>query len=401
MRVVHIARHGLLGGLETITRGLYAGLEAHGHANTVVAVGTEIAGLAQQGRQVRWAPELLVDDPAVEATAAERIEGLIGAIQPDVVSVHTMIRSRIAERLLGRVPTVYFAHEYGLFCPSGARLFERSDRVCDLRGVPDWRCLANAYLQRCNTRRPGRLWGTYARSRELGAWVRRADAIVCGSGYVAERCAENGFPLERLHALNYPVCIPTPPVPPAAAREPLVLFAGRVMPQKGLDYLLRAMALIATPCTLVVAGEGHELPRQRALATELGLGNRVSFRPDIVGPGLHALYARAAAVVVPSVWPEPFGLVGPEAMSFGTPVVAFRVGGIPEWLDHGETGFLVEPRDVRGLAERIESLLRDAVLAQRLGSRGREVAQERFSLDGYVDRVVRVFDAVRSCGARP
>jgi glycosyltransferase involved in cell wall biosynthesis len=84
-------------------------------------------------------------------------------------------------------------------------------------------------------------------------------------------------------------------------------------------------------------------------------------------------------------------MVGPEAMSYGLPVVAFRVGGVPEWLVDRETGFLVEPRDIDGLAQRIEQLLEDAPLARKLGERGRQMAMERFTITHHVDGLERVF----------
>ena len=82
--------------------------------------------------------------------------------------------------------------------------------------------------------------------------------------------------------------------------------------------------------------------------------------------------------------------------------MAFRVGEIPEWLLDGETGFLVEPKDVDALAERLELLLNDPALAQRLGLRGRQVAEERFTLDRHVDGSLRIFEsALGARGARP
>jgi glycosyltransferase involved in cell wall biosynthesis len=121
------------------------------------------------------------------------------------------------------------------------------------------------------------------------------------------------------------------------------------------------------------------------------VAGRVRFLGALDRALVQDLYRQAAVVVVPSVWPEPFGMVGPEAMSFGVPVVAFRVGGVPEWLHDGETGYLVEPRDIYGLAQRIELLLRDAPLARRLGERGRQLVQERFTIPQHVDRLEQIF----------
>ena len=101
--------------------------------------------------------------------------------------------------------------------------------------------------------------------------------------------------------------------------------------------------------------------------------------------GVEALYARAAVVVCPSVWNEPFGLVGLEAMAHSRPVAAFAVGGVPEWLTDGETGFLAPRRDTAALGAAVERLLRDPELAARLGRGGRRSLETRFSRERHMD----------------
>ena len=96
-------------------------------------------------------------------------------------------------------------------------------------------------------------------------------------------------------------------------------------------------------------------------------------------------------VVVPSTWPEPFGMVGIEAMAYGKPVIAFDVGGISEWLKDGETGFLVKLRDEVALAETLNLLLGDHSLAIRMGSKGREAVEKRFTPETHVDELLGRF----------
>jgi glycosyltransferase involved in cell wall biosynthesis len=102
-------------------------------------------------------------------------------------------------------------------------------------------------------------------------------------------------------------------------------------------------------------------------------------------------YHQASAVVIPSVWPEPFGMVGLEAMSYAKPVVAFHVGGIPEWLEDGVTGFLVPPGDVKGMAGKINLLLQNPKTAQEMGFRGREGVKEQFAADRYVAGLMETY----------
>jgi glycosyltransferase involved in cell wall biosynthesis len=142
---------------------------------------------------------------------------------------------------------------------------------------------------------------------------------------------------------------------------------------------------------LVIIGDGPFLSELKSQAHRLGILSEVSF-PGWLSPNeLKSYYRRCSMVVVPSTWPEPFGMVGIEAMSYGKPVLAFDVGGISEWLKHEETGFLVKPKDAIGLAKRIAFLLERPELARKIGAKGRETVKSRFVPDAHVDQLSSVF----------
>jgi glycosyltransferase involved in cell wall biosynthesis len=162
--------------------------------------------------------------------------------------------------------------------------------------------------------------------------------------------------------------------------ETRIIFAsGRAMPYKGIAVLLQAAAALRTSHPAVhfaYAGDGPALDefRREAAALQLTrfhfLGKRAD-TPDLV--------SSATIAVVPSLWAEAFGLTVAEAMAAGVPVVATRVGGIPELITHGETGLLVPPGDPSSLAGAIGILLDDPDLRRRMGARARETASQRFS----------------------
>src|SRR5205823_235601 len=181
--------------------------------NVLVCAGSPPAGLEQSGR-------LIYRQPTLGAEAAERLAVVVAETAPDLAFVHTGLDRTVAERLLALLPTINFVHIYNLFCASGGLYYERSDSICPLRGVPNWRCLASAYLEQCNTRRPNKLLRMYRQAKESAAWTRRADAILCASEYVAARCAENGFSRERVHVLPYPVVISHEGLPNRTPRDP-------------------------------------------------------------------------------------------------------------------------------------------------------------------------------------
>lgn len=164
------------------------------------------------------------------------------------------------------------------------------------------------------------------------------------------------------------------------------------MVHKGLQVLLTALATVAQPWTLNVAGDGHDGPRLQRLCAELQLSDRVEFLGRVDRDRMEALYREAAVVVAPSVWPEPFGMVGPEAYSWGRPVVATAIAGINEWLIDGKTGLAAAPGDVKQLAHQIQRLLDDPGLQTRLGAAGRELVKERFTFAAHVTQLLEVFN---------
>lgn len=396
MRILHVLLYAAMGGVENYTRDLFRTLEARGHSNVLVFDGAELPDLVSGGRAVYRLPGVADQSTATARRLDPVVTALLEETRPNVIYFHTTVNDSIGKRLVAALPSVYFAHNYAAICPSGALLYQRSDSICTLTDVPSWKCLVNAYAQQCNSRRPGTLLQSYRRARLTGVLTRRMDAIVCDSTYVASRHAQNGFVPHRLHVLPSPV--PIPPLQESirdqgAPSEPLVLFAGRVTPHKGLEYLVRAMEHLAPPARLLVVGDGYGLPDVRTLVGELGLQERIEFAGAVDRARMGDVYRRAAVLAVPSIWPEPFGMVGPEAMTYGLPVVAFPVGGITDWLVDGETGLFVAPRDSAALGAAIQRLLDDPALARRLGAAGRRRAEQLYTLDRHVDDLLRVFAA--------
>lgn len=141
-----------------------------------------------------------------------------------------------------------------------------------------------------------------------------------------------------------------------------------------------------------MVGDGPSRAAAEKLAEALGLAARVQFAgwQEDVEP----FYARASLLAVPSLWPEPFGIVGIEAMARALPVVAYRSGGIPEWLADGETGILVEPGDVRGLAATLDEILSDPEKARRMGRAGQSRQRELFGPAQHIERLEAIYKEV-------
>jgi len=183
-----------------------------------------------------------------------------------------------------------------------------------------------------------------------------------------------------------PNAVPVPVLPPPRADPNRLLFAGRLVRQKGCDLAIEALARLAPDhpgLSLVIAGEGPEQAALNALASRHGLAERVTFLDAVRRDELLDLMAGSAMLLVPSR-DEPFGLVALEAAHAGRPVVATTVGGLPEVVVPNETGLLVPPENPAALAAAVASLIADSGLAGRLGAQARRRARADFRFEDYV-----------------
>lgn len=283
----------------------------------------------------------------------------------------------------GGPPRVRFVHDHDLCCPRRHKYFIHNARIC--HHPAGWRCWMDlAWLDRGGGRGP--------RLRPLGphfAEMRRnhaLDLLLVGSRFMREELRMNGFPEERLRILA-PVVRREPAPPETLSGEPRILFVGQLIRGKGVDLLLDALARLDAPFEAEIVGDGNAREALEAKARSLGLGGAARFLGWVPNHELGAHYARARVLAVPARWPEPFGMIGLEAMHAARPVVAFATGGIPDWLEDGATGFAVPEQDTVAFAEALARLLADRDLAERLGRAGWERAQSEFSFERYLDNL--------------
>lgn len=394
MKVLHVLLYTELGGIENSTRNLFVEIDRQGHANVIVLAGVLLDRVRTAQRNVYLLPAIVDLSPAANDQLTHKLNEILERETPDIACIHTAVNAAASALLLQRLPSVYFAHNYVAFCPSGALYYRHTNATCEFDTAPSWGCLANAYIQGCNSRRPQRLLASYKRAQETKAWAQLTDALVCDSEYVKGRHIRAGFAAERIHVLPSPVAIPPAPPPLPALRDTL-LFCGRLAQNKGLETLIEAMQAIRPPVRLLIAGEGPLRESLTARAQALGLSNRVEFLGRLSEAELSPVYARAAVVVVPSEWPEPLGMVGPEALAHCRPVVGTATGGSSEWLQPGVTGLVVPTKDPAELAKAVNRLVDNPDLSARLAATGRRLVEERFSVEGHTERLISVFEIAR------
>ena len=243
-------------------------------------------------------------------------------------------------------------------------------------------------------------WAQYPLLRRRLA--RQGNIFLCASSFIRDRVVALGFPAERTvtHYIGVD-CRAIQPRDPAEETA-TILHVARLQEVKGTRYLLRAFASATRTrrdVQLVIIGDGplrHSLQR---LAARLGIRERVQFLGALPHAQVLAWMRRAAMLVLPGVRTatgreEGLGLVLLEAAAHGVPVIGSSVGGIPEAVVEGQTGFLVPERDTDALAARLGELIEDSALRRRMGEQGRAFVEQRFDLHRQTAALEALYDSL-------
>lgn len=320
------------------------------------------------------------------------IPAQVSALAPDMIYVHRVNGTvPIFDLTSTGIPSIRFLHDHKLLCLREHKYTTLGHKTCTQPiGLRCYPCLGFV------TRGTGR-WGV--RFRTVGALRReqrinaRFDGLAVGSAYMAQHLAAHGFAREKTHVLPL-YSFPADGEKPETRSSGNLLFAGQLVRGKGLDILLRAMTLTRHAVRLWVVGAGRQEGMFKAQCDSLGLSGRVDFLGKMPPETLSGYYRRATCLVFPSRQPETFGLIGPEAMSRSTPVIASKAGGITEWLEDQKTGIAVPPNDPQALAEAIDRLVEDNALREEMGRNALKQYEAAFRPERHIMNLTNLFESV-------
>ncbi|MEM9923669.1 MAG: glycosyltransferase family 4 protein [Cyanobacteria bacterium P01_D01_bin.50] len=313
-----------------------------------------------------------------------KLRKVLTEFQPDVVHVTIALTqlSPLIFPLLKNVPAVYNAQWYRSICPVGTKILPNGASCQFSMGTVCYRhnCL------------PLQDWLLLTVQKFfIGRWFNVFDKIVAASEAVKQRLSTAG--MESVDVIWNG--IPTSQNRPPLTSPPTVVFAGRLVWEKGVDILIEAFAKVQQQipeAKLLIAGDGLERNSLESQVNKLKIKSHVSFLGHIDRTTLESVFAQAWVQVIPSRWAEPFGLVAAEAQMRGTAVIASNSGGLAEIVSHGKTGFLVPPNNADVLAEHLLTILQDKQLAEKLGKLGRKIAIENFSEDACVNKFIDLYE---------
>jgi glycosyltransferase involved in cell wall biosynthesis len=373
-----------IGGLERMVALLSEGLASRGHEVHVVASAVPGAPAVERTAGVTvhrlpllyqsLAPRLSLDaarpfhPPAPDPLFRRKLAEVVREVKPDVIHAHAWSVFSCLARTFPRTPVMMTAHDYGLAC-ARRTLVHRSGTLCP---GPSWRrcgpCAGSQY---------GLAKGHALAVASLSSLhlLKKVATFTAVSDYVSNRLSPTigrvaGQPVHTLHSFvpdglyesgwqaERPEFLP--------AEDGYLLYVGQLSRHKGVDVLVDAYRRLPSPPPLVMLGTPHPTsPAPQSLPAG------VTMRTSVAYPSVIATMVRAACVVVPSVWPEPFGMTVSEAQNCGVPVIGSAVGGIPEQVVDGKTGWLVPAADELALADRITELLASGDRARVMGQAGR------------------------------
>ena len=389
MRILHLNQfRSHQGGVEGYIADVARALDRRGHSSHLISFTPDDP--SELVTDSTYVP--LPDWPVSPDQAADAIEVVIRQFKPDVAYIHAVYHPSLIAWLARRLPSVAYIHAPYPVCPGSAQYLRKSAKVCQQSaGVI---CLINAQREKCCWgRHPVKHLRLLQRTRQFTQTHLKVRRIIVGSEFMRRLMVRGGTPADKIIRLAPVLIDPRQITDKGISDSATVLYVGRLTAEKGITHLIQALASIPGRWRLLVAGEGPERGHSEALARQLGVADRIEFLGWLDNHEMARRYQQSTVVGFPSLWPEPFGRVGPEAYIHGKPVVAYATGGIPDWLIDGATGHLVTPGDITQLGQQLRHLLESPEICQRMGERAQRMAQEQWSSNSHVDQLLQIFGA--------
>ncbi len=385
MRVLHVYnKHRGGGGANIATQASIdllrgAGLQVEVLARSGNDLPAGLRGRMQAGIGVVWGRESVRD-----------FGRLIDGFKPDLVHAHELyplVSPWIVPECARRgVPVVMSCVDFRLTCPNMTHW--RAGALCT-------RCLGgreyHAVLNNCRGSMAESTMSAFytAQVRRQGLYRHHVTRFIAASDFARRWLVEHaGIDSRSIETIAPPVCVPLTAAP--AGVGSYVAYAGRFVPEKGLDVFAAAATATGLPFRMSrnVASQATMTPPP---GPEVVLTSNLADLTDF--------YRGARLLVVPSHWFETFGLVGAEAMSHGLPVIGSRLGAIEELIDDGVNGLLFEPGNAADLADKVQRLWQDPALCQRLGQAARAKATLLWRPDRHLARLLALYDGVLATAA--
>lgn len=328
--------------------------------------------------------------------AKEKMGKLIDDFRPDVVHAHNLYThlspSPLAACKERDVPVVMTVNDYGIVSANYG--LWGSGRPIDPERAGIFSTTRSRFIKH-STIASFTLASLFAFQRLWKMYESYIDVFIPCSQFVRDALIAVGYPADRIvvqHLFAEPFMVDE--AYPAEKKKKYVLFAGRLEDYKGVQTLIEA-GLVLPDVEIRIVGTG---PQEEAFKRMARGAKNITFLGFVPGKQLWGMMREAAAVVVPSIWYEPFGLVAVEAMAQSTPVIVSDRGGLPEIVQDGVSGLIFKGGDAKDLRKKIEVMLGDSKKRQAMGNAARERA---WAISNPQDHLAKIVDLYIKVQAEP
>lgn len=406
MKVVHFCSfYRPFGGAERLLFSVLDLLESHSMENVIIAPESQSNGHTGKRKEYflsyleyPFSRSNLYSAVRTNRRLAAAIRKILECEQPNVIHLHNQQNPFVYYACVSSgKPLVRNVHDPRLYCPTNWRLLP-DDSLCP---YPFGRACIQ---QGCVKLTPAEI--KHLASMIFNRWLSfQNTTFIIESREAYQLALQNGYSKRQLCLIpNFTTLEPVERVAEEKRKNKIpgqnsILFVGRASYEKGLHFLLRSLTRVRNEFKLYILTAGDYFHQKIApLIESLGLSHKAEVRLDTDYAETARYYSLADVVIVPSVWFETFCLVGIEAFSHMTPVIATRTGGIKDWNVDGETGFLVDVFDEQGMAHAIDRLLSDPEEARQFGVNGYNRVARLYTGDIYFKRLRALYERVAKNG---
>jgi len=356
--------------------------------------------------------------------AVRKLSALIEQEKPDIAHLHNIAHqlSPSIIRVLKdhKIPIVQTLHDYKLICPN-YRLYSKNEFCTACKGGRYYQCFFRACMKGSRAKSFLAMLEAYIHQTVLKSYA-AVDMFLAPSRFMAEICQSFGVPGEKIKVINNFTPLEnltgdniteSSPVISASVKfdkndtfltgftHPVgnltvpggeyLLYFGRLSEEKGLDVLLAAAARLKEPIKIKLVGAGPSYQKYEEMVARYDLGGTVELMGPKYGDELKALLDGAAATLAPSIWPENMPMSVLESLAAGIPVIASRVGGLPEIIEDGVNGFLAHPGDAADLAE---ALRRFSSADKAVLGRNARNSAIKFSAKDHYAKILNIYESL-------
>lgn len=392
MKILHVNITNYGGGVEQYLHQLFIELSKKGHQNIFL--------YGENNKKIIKLPDVryffLENIAHVQCKSfyskLEYVKKIIKKYKPNLVYIHQVLNSRLIDYLTRTLPSIRFVHGFKMVCPEGKKMLESVNQHCDYS--LNYGCQRRAFYYRCMCRNFFLGIPLIYNSKKICQIHKKRSLMIVASNFMKSVLINNGFNEKKIKVIPYFTYLPKINHFRQSNNTVNILALGRLVKIKGMHYILNAFKNVKENAFLTIVGDGPELKRLKELAVLFNLTSKVTFLGWISHEKLDLIFRKSDIVVVPSVWPEPFGIVGIEAMSYQKPVIAFNVGGISEWCKDKKTGYLIENKNYKELSEKVKVLLRRHDISIKMGKKGRLEVEKHFTPEIHLSKLIPLFEQI-------